>query len=109
MFIAGRIIIGLGTGVVAVAAPQLMTEVAYPTHRGKMVSLYMTQWVLVGYTFLAPLPKGYTRAIPLTLGFATGISHRSLDNIRNVQDGFFLELEASESLAGSSFYSPVCS
>ncbi|RBR11944.1 hypothetical protein FVER53590_14142 [Fusarium verticillioides] len=32
MFIAGRIIIGLGTGIVAVAAPQLMTEVAYPTH-----------------------------------------------------------------------------
>ncbi|KAL2208325.1 general substrate transporter [Sarocladium strictum] len=48
MFVAGRIIIGLGTGIVAVAAPQLMTEVAYPTHRGKMVSLYMTQWV-VGY------------------------------------------------------------
>ncbi|KAG9499391.1 hypothetical protein J7337_007847 [Fusarium musae] len=37
MFIAGRIIIGLGTGIVAVAAPQLMTEVAYPTHRGKML------------------------------------------------------------------------
>ncbi|KAG5770224.1 hypothetical protein H9Q72_002798 [Fusarium xylarioides] len=46
MFIAGRIIIGLGTGIVAVATPQLMTEVAYPTHRGKMVSLYMTQWVV---------------------------------------------------------------
>ncbi|KAI3584087.1 general substrate transporter [Fusarium oxysporum f. sp. albedinis] len=52
MFIAGRIIIGLGTGIVAVAAPQLMTEVAYPTHRGKMVSLYMTQWV-VGYLVAA--------------------------------------------------------
>jgi MFS family permease len=51
MFVAGRIIIGLGTGIVAVAAPQLMTEVAYPTHRGKMVSLYMTQWVVVS---LAP-------------------------------------------------------
>jgi len=47
MFIAGRLIIGLGTGIVAVAAPQLMTEAAYPTHRGKMVSLYMTQWVVV--------------------------------------------------------------
>ncbi|CAL5874067.1 uncharacterized protein PFLUO_LOCUS8354 [Penicillium psychrofluorescens] len=52
MFIAGRIIIGLGTGLVAVAAPQLMTEVAYPTHRGKIVSLYMTQWV-VGYLIAA--------------------------------------------------------
>ncbi|KAH8658542.1 general substrate transporter [Ilyonectria robusta] len=52
MFVAGRIIIGLGTGIVAVAAPQLMTEVAYPTQRGKMVSLYMTQWV-VGYLVAA--------------------------------------------------------
>ncbi|GAM34948.1 hypothetical protein TCE0_015r02869 [Talaromyces pinophilus] len=52
MFIAGRLIIGLGTGIVAVAAPQLMTEVAYPTHRGKIVSLYMTQWV-VGYLVAA--------------------------------------------------------
>lgn len=49
MFIAGRVIIGLGTGIVAVAAPQLMMEAAYPTHRGKMVSLYMTQWVVVGH------------------------------------------------------------
>ncbi|KAJ5150347.1 general substrate transporter [Penicillium canariense] len=52
MFIAGRLIIGLGTGIVAVAAPQLMTEAAYPTHRGKIVSLYMTQWV-VGYLIAA--------------------------------------------------------
>jgi MFS family permease len=49
MFIAGRLIIGLGTGIVAVAAPQLMTETAYPTHRGKIVSLYMTQWVVVSH------------------------------------------------------------
>lgn len=47
-FYAGRFIIGFGTGIVAVAAPQLMTECAYPTHRGKIVSLYMTQWPVVG-------------------------------------------------------------
>lgn len=55
MFIAGRIVIGLGTGIVAVAAPQLMAEAAYPTHRGKMVSLYMTQWVVVGPDALLPM------------------------------------------------------
>lgn len=33
MFIASHLIIGLGTGTVAVAAPQLMAEVAYPTLR----------------------------------------------------------------------------
>lgn len=55
MFIAGRLIIGLGTGIVAVAAPQLMTEVAYPTHRGKIVSLYMTQWVVVSTFMTQPI------------------------------------------------------
>ncbi|CAK7212197.1 hypothetical protein SCUCBS95973_001362 [Sporothrix curviconia] len=52
MFFAGRFVIGIGTGITAVAAPQLMMETAYPLHRGKIVSLYMTQWV-VGYLVAA--------------------------------------------------------
>ncbi|KAF5593418.1 hexose transporter [Fusarium subglutinans] len=70
MFIAGRIIIGLGTGIVAVAAPQLMTEVAYPTHRGKMVSLYMTQWVVaavIPYWRLPSLLQGAPAILQLIL------------------------------------------
>lgn len=47
MFVAGRFFIGIGGGIGAVAAPQLMTECAYPTHRAKLVSLYMTQWPVV--------------------------------------------------------------
>lgn len=47
MFFAGCFIIGIGTGIVTVAAPQFMTECAHPTHRGKIVSLYMTQWTVV--------------------------------------------------------------
>ncbi|WPG99114.1 general substrate transporter [Acrodontium crateriforme] len=57
MFFAGRFVIGFGTGIVAVAAPQLMTECAYPTQRGKLVSLYMTQWV-VGYLVAAWITYG---------------------------------------------------
>lgn len=53
MFVVGRFFIGFGGGLAAVAAPQLMMECAYPTHRGKLVSLYMTQWPVVSkqYTF----------------------------------------------------------
>ncbi|KAL1895650.1 hypothetical protein Sste5346_005120 [Sporothrix stenoceras] len=52
MFFAGRFVVGIGTGITAVAAPQIMMECAYPLHRGKIVSLYMTQWV-VGYLVAA--------------------------------------------------------
>jgi MFS family permease len=52
MFVVGRFFIGIGGGLVAVAAPQLMMECAYPSHRGKMVSLYMTQWPVVSLSVL---------------------------------------------------------
>jgi MFS family permease len=51
MFVVGRFFIGIGGGIVAVAAPQLMTECAFPSHRGKLVSLYMTQWPVVSWQF----------------------------------------------------------
>ncbi|CAK7205120.1 hypothetical protein SEUCBS139899_007885 [Sporothrix eucalyptigena] len=57
MFFAGRFVIGIGTGIAAVAAPQLMMECAYPLHRAKIVSLYMTQWV-VGYLVAAWVTYG---------------------------------------------------
>lgn len=47
MFVVGRFLLGFGGALVAVAAPQLMMECAYPSHRGKLVSLYMTQWPVV--------------------------------------------------------------
>lgn len=46
MFVAARFIVGFGLGIVAVAAPPLLSEVAYPTHRGKLVSFYLTSWSL---------------------------------------------------------------
>lgn len=54
MFILGRFLIGIGGGLVAVAAPQLMMECAYPSHRGKLVSLYMTQWPVVSLDYPNP-------------------------------------------------------
>jgi sugar porter (SP) family MFS transporter len=46
MFVASRFLVGFGLGIVSVAAPPLLSEVAYPTHRGKLVSFYLCSWPL---------------------------------------------------------------
>ncbi|SPN99268.1 related to hexose transporter protein [Cephalotrichum gorgonifer] len=46
MFVASRFIIGFGLGIVSTASPPLLSEVAYPTHRGKIVSFLMVSWPL---------------------------------------------------------------
>lgn len=57
MFVIGRFLIGIGGGICAVAAPQLMMECAYPSQRGKFVSLYMTQWPVVSRSLLPRLAE----------------------------------------------------
>ncbi|KAF4212261.1 hypothetical protein CNMCM8980_003816 [Aspergillus fumigatiaffinis] len=44
MFLAGRFFIGLGGGFVATAAPPLLGELAYPTHRAFITGVYNTTW-----------------------------------------------------------------
>lgn len=44
MFVASRFLVGFGLGIVATAAPPLLTECAYPSHRGKLVSMYLATW-----------------------------------------------------------------
>ena len=46
MFVFSRFLVGFGLGIVSVAAPPLLSEVAYPTHRGKLVSFYLVSWPL---------------------------------------------------------------
>ncbi|TBU44547.1 general substrate transporter [Dichomitus squalens] len=46
MFIGARFLIGFGLTFAAAAAPVLVTEVAYPTHRAPATSLYNTLWFL---------------------------------------------------------------
>ena len=46
MFVAGRFVVGAGLCTVATAAPPLLTECAYPTHRGVITSAYMVSWPL---------------------------------------------------------------
>lgn len=46
MFVTSRFIIGFGLGIVSTAAPPLLSEVAYPTHRGRVVSFFLVSWPL---------------------------------------------------------------
>jgi sugar porter (SP) family MFS transporter len=46
MFVVSRFFVGFGLGIVATAAPPLLSEVAYPTHRGILVSFYLCTWSL---------------------------------------------------------------
>jgi len=44
MFVGSRFLIGFGTTFAQMASPLLVTEVAYPTHRAPLTSLYNTLW-----------------------------------------------------------------
>ncbi|KAG8214167.1 general substrate transporter [Butyriboletus roseoflavus] len=44
MFIGARFLIGFGLTFAASSAPLLITEVAYPSHRGQVTSMYNTLW-----------------------------------------------------------------
>ncbi|KAI1787461.1 general substrate transporter [Ganoderma leucocontextum] len=46
MFIGARFLIGFGLTFAAAAAPVLVTEIAYPSHRAPATSLYNTLWFL---------------------------------------------------------------
>ncbi|KAG2034923.1 general substrate transporter [Suillus americanus] len=44
VFLGARVLIGLGMAFSINAAPLLISELSYPTHRGKMTSLYNSMW-----------------------------------------------------------------
>jgi sugar porter (SP) family MFS transporter len=46
MFIGARFIIGFGLTFACAAAPLLITELSFPTHRGPLTSLYNSSWYL---------------------------------------------------------------
>jgi MFS family permease len=45
MFIAARLILGAGTGFVTQTSPIIVSELSYPTHRGRVASLYFSTYV----------------------------------------------------------------
>ena len=46
MFIGARFLIGFGLSWASIAAPILITELAFPTHRAPITSLYNSTWYL---------------------------------------------------------------
>ncbi|KZS92516.1 hexose transporter [Sistotremastrum niveocremeum HHB9708] len=44
MFIGARFLIGFGLGIASNAAPMLVTEIAYPSQRGPLTSVYNALW-----------------------------------------------------------------
>lgn len=45
MLVVGRTILGLGGGFTTVAAPPLVAELAFPTHRAIATAIFNTSWV----------------------------------------------------------------
>ncbi|KAL6940498.1 hypothetical protein ACO0QE_004402 [Hanseniaspora vineae] len=46
MLTAGRIVLGIGSGIIQVAAPSLVSELAFPTHREVVTTAYNSSWYL---------------------------------------------------------------
>ncbi|OEJ84063.1 Lactose permease [Hanseniaspora osmophila] len=46
MMIGGRIILGFGSGILQVAAPSLISELSFPTHRQATTTVYNSSWYL---------------------------------------------------------------
>ncbi|KAH3901647.1 related to hexose transporter protein [Saccharomycodes ludwigii] len=46
MLLASRIILGIGSGVASVAAPSLISEISFPTHRQTVTTYYNSSWYL---------------------------------------------------------------
>ncbi|KAL6937706.1 hypothetical protein ACO0RG_004225 [Hanseniaspora osmophila] len=46
MLIASRIVLGFGTGIISVAAPSLISELSFPTHRQTTTTFYNSSWYL---------------------------------------------------------------
>lgn len=44
MFVVGRVVVGMAGAFFGGCVPLLMTETAYPTHRGVLTSLFMCGW-----------------------------------------------------------------
>jgi len=51
MMIAARFVLGFGTAFLAQPSPVLVTELAYPTHRGRITALYNTFYVSLVFLF----------------------------------------------------------
>ncbi|EGO00445.1 hypothetical protein SERLA73DRAFT_107562 [Serpula lacrymans var. lacrymans S7.3] len=72
MFIAARFMIGFGLTFAASSAPLLITEIAYPSQRGQLTSVYNCLWYVTYGTF--NIPSSWAWRIPSAIqGFPSVI------------------------------------
>ncbi|KAH0835885.1 hexose transporter [Lanmaoa asiatica] len=83
MFIGARFLIGFGNTFAANAAPMLVTELAYPTYRAPLTSLYNSLW------------------------YSGSIMHCRVDDVRFVQDQQHMGLALALTAPRSSLCYPV--
>lgn len=67
MFVAGKVLLGFFCTIVQIAGPVLVTELAYPTQRSRITSLYNTV-IYIGFIMGAWIAYG-TRVIPGNLSW----------------------------------------
>lgn len=105
MFIVSRWLLGAATAFIAQPAPILVTELAYPTQRGKISSLYNTFFVsLPSYLDLC---QTSCKRLELTPAIVLRSNLSGLVNLWHIPTDLNLELEDSVYLAGSSSCDPV--
>ena len=56
MFLVARLIIGFGSVIALVGGPTLVSELAYPTHRGIATALFGPSWVSCFFSLRLPWP-----------------------------------------------------
>ncbi|WWC72350.1 uncharacterized protein I206_106312 [Kwoniella pini CBS 10737] len=88
MFIGCRFLIGFGLAFSCLAAPTLLTELAFPTHRGPITSLYNSTWYL-GSIIAAWTTYGTFR-IPNTWGWRIPSLLQGLPSIVQLALLFFI-------------------
>lgn len=102
-FVIARAFLGFMTSFVAQPSPVLITEMAYPTQRGKLTSLYNTFFVSLTNRPIPPAVKAlsllswHNTIVPWTIRLTSLIvlwRHlRRLVDIRDIQNSLHMELE----------------
>ncbi|KAK7203835.1 general substrate transporter [Myxozyma melibiosi] len=79
MFLAARVLIGVGSSIAIISSPSLLSELSYPTHRAAMTTAYNIMWY-----------GGATLAAWVTYGtYWMGDSNQWSWRIPSVLQGFF--------------------
>lgn len=100
-FVTARALLGFFTSFISQPSPVLITELAYPTQRGKITALYNTFFVRSVHRPIRVLKLGLTSLIVLWCDFCCMVY------LWHLQAQFYVELENSVSTPGRSACFPT--